>query len=97
MARYIDATQLEAILKERTEQLTEYVGNLAGAAHGALLLVQAQPTVEVAPVVQGMWQRDRYGTPYCGNCGEHVAFAVGHLFRCGAYCPCCGAHMWAEE
>lgn len=55
--------------------------------------INAQATADVAPVVQGRWERRR-NSWYCTNCGKGYIITYGMLAASAySYCPNCGAKM----
>ena len=91
MPRYIDAEPLESTLLSRITELDGYAGMLAGAANGALKLVQAQPAADVAPVVHAEWI-DKGRGKHCSNCEAYLSVSQ-EIAYVNNFCPKCGASM----
>ena len=50
---------------------------------------------DVAPVVQGRWEKAENLKPKCSVCGEYHLYAWADFKKCN-YCPNCGARMDGE-
>lgn len=56
-------------------------------------IFDSTPAADVAPVVQGRWERRR-NSWYCTNCGKGYIITYGMLAASAySYCPNCGALM----
>lgn len=92
MDRLISADKLREAWLEDGEN--EYVYD----TNDFLCSIDAQPTVDAAPVVHGRWIPADENHAFCPNCNK----VVGHYERGGVlkyykYCPRCGAKMDLEE
>ena len=92
--RYIDADALEEAVNARsTHPLCEW------DTMGVLLLIDRQPTADVAEVRHGCWMPSQdFDDYYCSVCGRIVRRydASGHPAKF-PYCQYCGARMDLDD
>lgn len=92
MTEYIDKIKL-------IEAIRTYRHNDEKDKIGTLMLIEMQPTADVAPVVHGKWeQRDYFdedsNTYVCSVCDETWTLNTGNPKENNMYyCPNCGAKM----
>jgi len=85
MAEYIDR---EALIKRLKS---------AGAiSDWGLYLIKDEPAVDVCPVKNGHWEKDKEGIFQCSEC-KRPAVPTQYSQHLGNYCPNCGAKMDGEE
>lgn len=50
------------------------------------------PAADVAPVVHGKWNDNKYGLCFCSVCGYPPSYVPAHCFA-SSFCPKCGSKM----
>lgn len=103
MAEYIDREALRKILEHWRDAHADVDDEQGcGLLEDVIWEVDAQPTVDVAPVVHGRWIV-RFDGPYnrrrcyCSHCGKNNGVGGIAKNQEKPYCPNCGAKMDEKE
>ena len=98
MAEYIDRKTLKMGIEDRQgwqDQKTacRFKEGYDCGLEAAIEDIEKAPAADVAPVVHGLWIKDKSGVVYCSECGEEHEWLD---FR-ATYCDACGAKMDGRE
>lgn len=95
MARLIDADELKKTIVSQYGPQATPDGIMKSGVLGAILLIEAAPTVDAEPVRYGEWIDVRGG--YLFECSKCKTQVNSKQFKSNLkYCPNCGAKMYEE-